>query len=344
MPAPRFGILILNCNGRRWLPGLYQSLRHDGYDEKRIYLVDNGSTDGSIELTEREYPEVAVLRMPRNMGYCMAYNLAMDQAFADGCDWVSWQNNDTLVLPGWLHRMAEVAGSDARVGVMGPVFREWDSDAPNHYMQKRHADLVPYMEDASRLPIDCDWVEGSACVVKRECVDDVGPLDPALFLYWEEADFCRRARRRKWRVVIVPGSVVRHYGGGDTSISDSSKRRFNALKTHNQYVYSLCDPHRGFLTNGIRTVRTFLVGQKQCMKTDAPLSESWRHSRVFLQILLELPRWYGKWARDRRGGRPPKLRKGYESCVASFTPPLVAGSGADRRNASTTRATASRGS
>lgn len=74
MQHPRFGILILNMNGARWLPGLLDGLRADGYENKRVYLVDNGSTDGSQQLVQENYPEVTVLQMPRNMGYCMAYN------------------------------------------------------------------------------------------------------------------------------------------------------------------------------------------------------------------------------------------------------------------------------
>ncbi|MFM9118632.1 MAG: hypothetical protein ACKOU6_20975 [Planctomycetota bacterium] len=116
--------------------------------------------------------------MPRNMGYCMAYNLATRIAFDDGCDWAVWQNNDTLVEPGWLDSMAAAAATDSRIGVMGPVFRDWSTNVPNYFMQARHPEIVPFMEDASRPPVDCDWVEGSACAVKRECFEAIGPLEP----------------------------------------------------------------------------------------------------------------------------------------------------------------------
>ena len=159
---PTFGILILNCNGIRWLADLYETLRKDGYGNKRIYLVDNGSTDGSQELTREHYPEVQILQMPENLGYSMAYNLTMEIAFADGCDWVSWQNNDTLVEPGWLDCLAEVASSDPKIGVMGPVFWDWEKDEASPYMHKRYPEVVPFMEDRSRAAVDVDWVEGSA--------------------------------------------------------------------------------------------------------------------------------------------------------------------------------------
>ena len=80
--------MILNLNGSRWLTGLYDSLRADGYENKRVYLVDNGSVDGSQQFTRDRYPEVSVIQMPRNLGYSMAYNAAAATAFADGCNWI----------------------------------------------------------------------------------------------------------------------------------------------------------------------------------------------------------------------------------------------------------------
>ena len=69
---PTFGILVLNLNGSRWLPDLFTDLRADGYANKRVYLVDNSSSDGSQAMTRKCFPEVVVLQMPVNLGYCMA--------------------------------------------------------------------------------------------------------------------------------------------------------------------------------------------------------------------------------------------------------------------------------
>ncbi len=78
--------MVLNENGHQWLPSIFQSIAAQDYPNKQLYLVDNASKDGSVELTLAAHPEVTILRMPQNLGYCMAYNLAMPFAFADGCD------------------------------------------------------------------------------------------------------------------------------------------------------------------------------------------------------------------------------------------------------------------
>lgn len=318
--TPRFGILILNMNGARWLPALYEDLRADGYSNKRVYLIDNGSADGSQTLTRAEYPEVTVLQMPRNMGYSMAYNAAVPIALADGCDWIVWQNNDTRVLPGWLARLAEVAADDPQIGVMGPVFRDWSTDAPNYFMRARHPDIVPFMEDASRDPVDTDWVEGSACAVKRECLDAVGPLEPSLFIFWEETDFCRRARYQGWRVVIVPGAVARHYGGGDTGSGVIPTVNFNSLKTRNYYVYTLCNPQRSLARNAIAVTHTFLVNVKAALRAPKPIAAVWQNLQAFAWFMIGSPWWCAKHSRDRRRRKPPHFCKGYAVSYLDLVP------------------------
>lgn len=306
---PKFGVLVLNLNGREWLSALFKDLRDDGYTNKRVYLVDNGSSDGSQSMTEESFPEVIVLQMPVNMGYSMAYNVATQAALSDGCDWIVWQNNDTRVTRGWLDRLAAVAASDSRIGVMGPVFRDWSTDAPNVFMKARHGNVVPYMEDACHEPVDTDWVEGSACAVRRECFEAVGFLEPGLFIYWEEADFCRRATYHGWRVVIVPGAFVRHFGGGDTASGRVPGLDFNGLRSRNQYVFTLCDPNRSILWNALAACHLFAVNVKGVLSLGHGLGDAWSHVRVFAWFLGGLPMWVQKWWRDRHRLKPPRLTR-----------------------------------
>lgn len=305
MSSSCFAVMILNLNGSRWLPSLYDSLRADGYENKRVYLVDNGSTDGSQQFTQERYPEVSLIQMPRNLGYSMAYNAAAARAFADGCNWIVWQNNDTLVLPGWLDRFA-AAAADPRIGVMGAVFRDWDADGPNLFMQRRHPDVVPFMEDASHPPVDCDWVEGSACAVRRECIENVGPLDESFFMFWEEVDFCRRARHQGWRVVLVPGAVVRHYGGG--TASDTNRPSPLAVrKARNYYAYTFSDPERPLLRNSLAALHLFLVNLKAAIRSSSPISAAWVQVRAFTWFAAGLPWWCAKWFSTRSAPPAPTL-------------------------------------
>lgn len=304
---PIFGILILNCNGLKWLEVLYESLREDGYVNKRVYLVDNQSTDGSQAFTRENYPEVIILQMPENLGYSMAYNLCMEIAFNDGCDWVSWQNNDTIVEQGWLDRLAEESLADTTIGVMGPVFRDWENSGPSPYMKKRYPNVVEFWSDPAHAPVDVDWVEGSALFVSRACMEAVGPLEAALFIYWEETDFCRRARYHGWRVVLVPGAIAKHYGGGDTGGGAISAINFNTLKTHNYFVYKYCDPNRPRWRNFFACLQLLSVLGKEGLRGETPVQSSRILLGVFVKFLRGLPKWSRKWVRDRRGEHGPKM-------------------------------------
>jgi len=299
--APTLGILILNRNGKNWLSSIYECLRKDNYKTKRVYLVDNASEDDSVKLTYDEYPEVTILRMPENLGYCMAYNLAMPYVLADGCDWVIWANNDVRIEPNCLSELTAIGQSDSKIGILGPAFLGWDKDEPNYYMLGNHPYAIDAMKSNSPDPIEVEWVEGSFLMVSRRCLEAVGPLDPYLNFYWEEADFCRRARHRGWRVVLVPRALGRHFGGG--SLNDGNSSGLNCLRERNYYIYKLANPFQSFSRNLFDAIHLFLVNIKQHFPTQMPLVGS--HIRIFSEVIRDICAIYQKWARDRSEIHPP---------------------------------------
>jgi len=314
----QIGILVLNNNGRDWLPTIYQSIREQSYPRARLYLVDNASTDSSVDWTQKEYPEVTVLRMPSNLGYCMAYNLSMKQAFADQCDWVIWANNDVKLKADCLSAMVEAAQSDARIGVAGPAFLSWEKDEPNYYILGNYPQAIPAMGKHSNDPMDVDWVEGSFLMVSRRCYESVGPLDPFLFFYWEEADFCRRARFQGWRVVLVPSALARHYAGGWSQGNGANWNTANHLQSRNYYIYKLANPFHGFLRNCIGALHLLLVNIKGGIAAEP--GRAWFHLRVFGSLLRDIRTLYAKWNRDRAGMHPKPMREDMVTLIPDIFP------------------------
>lgn len=297
-------VLILNHNGKKWLSPLYESLRKNEYSNTRVYLVDNASDDSSVELTLERYPEVTVIRMPQNLGYCMAYNLTMQSAFADGCEWVIFANNDVRIEPNCIGELVRIAQSDSKIGVLGPGFLGWDDNEPNYYMVGNHPHSIEAMKSKSPQPIDVDWVEGSFLMVSRRCFEEVGPLDPYLNFYWEEADFCRRVRYQGWRVVLAPSALARHYAGGSSEDNPENTRIMNWLQTRNYYIYHLANPYQSFSRNMLETVHLFGVKVKEHLNNHS-IASIFFETRVLLFILRNLRTVFLKWQRDRSGGQPP---------------------------------------
>ncbi len=298
------GLMILNYNGRQWLAPLFESVRNNGYPNLRIYLVDNASTDGSVDFVLAEHPEVTVIRMPQNLGYSMAYNLAMPRAFADGCEWIIWANTDILLDPDCLMELSRIAALDPAIGVVGPAFISWDSDEPNYYMRGNHPALIPAMMARSPIPADVDWVEGSLLMVSRAAVETAGPLDPRYFAYWEEADFCRRVRHSGRRVVLALGARARHFGG--VSFAAESNRRLRYwLQLRNCHIYKLTDPARNFVANLLDSVHFLATSLKAGIKKSP--GAAFPEFRAFIAVWMRLGTWYKKWTEDRRHIRPEPL-------------------------------------
>ena len=310
---PKLGVLLLNHNGRNWLPVIYASLGKQGYPRIQVYLVDNASTDGSVELTLKDYPEVTVLKMPQNLGYCMAYNLAMPYAFAEGCEWVILANNDVKLEPGCLQELARIAMDHPDTGVLGPAFLAWEGDEPNYYMVGNYPQAIGAMKAQSPHPIAVDWVEGSFWMVSRGCIETVGPLDPFLFFYWEETDFCRRARFRGWRVFLVPRALARHFAGGWSKAENQNRKTAASLQYRNYYIYKLANPFQGPVKNIGDALHLLLVNVKAAIFTQPGMATF--HLRVFWGVLKEFRRIYEKWNRDRAGKHPAVLRDNMPSLL-----------------------------
>ena len=287
------GIQILNYNGMKWLPGLMESLDRVTSAEQVIYVVDNASTDKSLAWLQQHYPSVKIIRHAENLGYAEAYNRSIPAAFEDGCDWVCLLNTDTLVSPDWLDALGNAA-SDPGIGIMGPVFTKWDTDEPNYYMAGRCADVIPYMFDGTRAPVDRDWVEGSALFIRRECYQQVGGMNPLYFMYWEEADLCRRARHFGWRVTVVPGSVCRHFAGG-SGAGDGP----GFLQLRNHFIYSLTDPFHSFAVNMLRAARLSLTYAKQTVWDHPSMSRAGLLVKALWSTTRHLGDCYGAWQQAR---------------------------------------------
>jgi hypothetical protein len=215
--------------------------------------------------------------------------------------------NDVKLEAGCLFAMSEVvqrmSGSE-----LWARFLSWEKDEPNYYILGNYPKAIPAMENRSKDPMDVEWVEGSFLMVSRACFEQVGPLDPFLFFYWEETDFCRRARFQGWRVVLVPAALARHYAGGWSEAERVNQNTANLLQTRNFYIYKLANPFQGFLKNCDDAIHLFLVNVKEGFRADPERIHF--HLHVFGGLLRDFRSVYAKWNRDQAGKHPHPLREG----------------------------------
>jgi hypothetical protein len=231
-------VLIVNFNAEEALRNCLESLyRNTAHRPLEVIVVDNASSDGSLAMVAREFPQVRVLASQENLGFSRGNNLAIQAASGR---YLLLLNNDTLVSPGAVDTMLRLMQERDEVGALGPLLRNADGSVQISYgrmigfraefLQKllfalsaRGNPLIRrYLEWRSRRAAYPDWVSGACIMLRADILREVGLLDENFFMYTEEVDLCQRIRRRGYRVFYTPEAEIVHLGGKSTE-SNSEK-------------------------------------------------------------------------------------------------------------------------
>jgi len=209
-------VTVTNFDGREYLPDCLRAVLALEGRVAEVVLVDNASTDDSVALVRRDFPQVRVVELPTNEGPCPARNRGLRLA---STRWVLQLDSDVLVPPDLLAPLLAQAGPG--VAVVQPRAVLADDPGTIHYdggtfhyvgvMCLPHL-LVP-VEGAPTEPQDVDAVISMALLVDREAVLAAGGYDEAFFILFEDHDLSYRLRALGWRLRRVPAAVVRHREG-----------------------------------------------------------------------------------------------------------------------------------
>jgi GT2 family glycosyltransferase len=217
--------------------------------ETEVVVVNNPMGDDSEEriaavIEDEAYDWCRMVPSDKNGGFAYGNNVAIRAALAssDRPEYIMLLNPDTIVRPRALKELIGFMDEHPRAGVCGSQLEGPDGqlDLSGHRMPTPLSEAVAatrlgilYKIFAGRMddfPIrdenfECDWVSGAALFARTEVFEKIGLLDEALFVYFEEPDFCSRARAAGWEVWIVAGSRILHLEGQTTGISVAKKRR-----------------------------------------------------------------------------------------------------------------------
>lgn len=211
-------VAVLTYNRLHDTIACLESLRRLEGPVAAILVLDSGSTDGTPEAVRRAFPEVQVWALGANRGYAAGNNVALRTAMAQGMEGAFLLNNDTLVDSGCLVTMLETARSAPRVGAVGPLVWAWPPGqgiwamgGEIHWRRAYTAHREAGRPAPSRRePHPVDFVPGCAILLLREALEVVGGFDERYFLYWEETDWCVRARRAGFSVWVDPRAQIWH--------------------------------------------------------------------------------------------------------------------------------------
>jgi len=210
-----------------------------GAAQLRVLVLDNGC-GATPSLPPRGRVSSELVRLPTHLGFTGGHNAGMRRALVEGADYVFLVNSDIVAERTCLSELLRVAEADPRVGIVGPlVLREAEPDRVEsagqsfHRRTGRHRELGRGM-DRGRVglePRQVDAVSGCALLAKRDVLTSIGLLDDRLFCYFEDMDWCLRARRQGFGVAVAPRARVWHRGGGSTGPA-APRTTFYSVRNH----------------------------------------------------------------------------------------------------------------
>lgn len=224
-------VVIPNYNGIKYIRECLQTLRDQEEDtpEYETIVVDNGSSDGSVGVIEEEFPEVSLIRLSENTGFCHAVNVGIENAHTP---FVILLNNDTKVYPDFVKALYRAMDADKALFAVSAQMLMWDDpelldDAGDQY----NAFGWAYARGKGKPAADYAQMRnvfsacGGAAIYRKTVFEQIGLFDEVHFAYLEDLDIGYRARIFGYRNAYTPDAKVVHYGSASTG------SRYNEWKT-----------------------------------------------------------------------------------------------------------------
>lgn len=218
-------IVIANYNGKKYLQECLPSLRNQDYKDFKVVILDNGSSDGSVDWIRKDHPEVYLIDNRKNLGFSKANNVGIKLGLDAGYKYFVLLNQDTVVRKNFLDEGIKMLDEEA--GMCCPKIlyysnkKIWYAGSPifDNYLDFMRKNILELLVDESvgkedgpefNEKKDVGYASGCSLFVKREVFEKIGLLDERFFFNWEAKDLCKRARDNGFRVMYFPDTVVLH--------------------------------------------------------------------------------------------------------------------------------------
>ena len=237
--VPSVAVVILNWNGKHLLEKFLPSVIASEYDNLRIVVADNASTDDSISFLKQNYPDVTRLRSNTNEGFSKGYNTALKRVAAD---YYVLLNSDVEVNPYWITPVILLMESDEKIAACQPKILSFQDRKSFEYAGASGGwiDILGYPFTRGRIFDNCEtdhgqydtpmqifWATGAALFVKSKMFHEVNGFDEYFFAHQEEIDLCWRMQRAGYTIYVEPKSKVYHVGGGTLPMGGRKKVYLN---------------------------------------------------------------------------------------------------------------------
>jgi GT2 family glycosyltransferase len=236
MATPTVAIVLVNYNGAAFIDEFAASLSRVAYPQRRLFIIDNASTDGSQAKLGQLFPDACIVENRKNLGLAPALNQALQRCLDGQTNYVLLLNTDTTHERDFLDKL--VAQADDRTIVVPKILSYYDKTRVN-----THAGDFDWLRGVFKHTYD-GRVDGPWTAARREvetasfcCMlipalafHDVGGMDERLAMYYEDTDFAARARAMGYRILFEPSARVYHREGGSSGGKESPFKHYYATR------------------------------------------------------------------------------------------------------------------
>ncbi len=242
----KISVVIPNWNGERFLKGCLQSLREQTFRSFEVILVDNASSDGSVALVEKEFPEVKVVKLSRNLGLTGGANAGIRVAQGRV---IALLNNDAEAHPCWLEALWEALEKHPEAGMAASKLLLYDRrDVINSAGDFYRIDGVPgnrgvWEKDLGQYDRE-EYVFGAcggAAAYRKAMLEEIGLFDEEMFMYCEDVDLAWRAQIAGYKCIYTPRAIAYH------RLSATGGGKLASFYNGRNFIYVLAKDYPGSL-------------------------------------------------------------------------------------------------
>lgn len=219
---PEVCCVIVNWNGWQDTADCLASLRKQCYRNLQIIVVDNGSTDDSVERIRSGFPEVSLIETGKNIGFPSGCNVGLRAALAGDAEFVWLLNNDTVCPPDTLCKLVRRAMESPEAGLVGTVLLY--AHDPTKVQAWGGGRIIPWIAFSTHFREPTEFGQNSyttfaSVLARREMLEEIGLLYEGFFMYHDDSDLCLRMQKTQWKIVMAEDTAVLHKEGASTTTS-----------------------------------------------------------------------------------------------------------------------------
>lgn len=259
-------VVIVNWNRCELLRACLESVAAQSHRDLEVILVDNGSTDGSADMAERDFASrfrLVIIRSATNLGFCAGNNRGIE---ACSGSLIALLNNDAEAEPHWIRELVSAFHADSRVGMAASKILVYEDpsriDKVGHliYADGQNRGRGSGQVDRGQFERleEVLWPDGCAAMYRRAMLDEIGGFDEDFFAYADDAELGLRARIAGWSCLYVPTAVVRHHRG--SSLGLFSSRRLELIERNRILLAVKLFPWSLLCLNGVYWLARMTAG------------------------------------------------------------------------------------